>query len=83
MTSLTKEVCKEIEGIKPRDAERSKNFFALGLVSWLYQRPLEPTLDWIEKSSANPPKSLLLTMPPSRQAMPTGKPQKHLTTHTK
>ena len=26
MTSLTKEVCKEIEGIKPRDAERSKNF---------------------------------------------------------
>ena len=55
MTSLTKEVCKEIEGIKPRDAERSKNFFALGLVSWLYQRPLEPTLDWIEKKFGKSP----------------------------
>ena len=30
MTSLTLEVCKEA-GVKPRDAERSKNFFALGL----------------------------------------------------
>ncbi|MDH3755251.1 MAG: 2-oxoacid:acceptor oxidoreductase subunit alpha [Acidimicrobiia bacterium] len=47
MTSLTKEVCKDI-GVKPRDAERSKNFFALGLVSWLYTRPVEPTLDWIK-----------------------------------
>ena len=35
-------------GVKPRDAERSKNFFALGLISWLYSRPTEPTLDWIE-----------------------------------
>ncbi len=46
MTSLTQEVCKEA-GVKPRDAERSKNFFALGLVSWLYTRPIEPTLEWI------------------------------------
>jgi hypothetical protein len=29
MTSLTKEACKDL-GVKPRDAERSKNFFALG-----------------------------------------------------
>ena len=55
MTSMTKEVCKEIEGLKQRDAERSKNFFALGLVSWLYQRPLEPTLDWIEKKFGKTP----------------------------
>ena len=46
MTSITQEVCKEA-GVKPRDAERSKNFFALGLVSWLYTRPIEPTLEWI------------------------------------
>ena len=38
MTSLTLEACKPT-GAKPRDAERSKNFFALGLVSWLYHRP--------------------------------------------
>jgi len=47
MTTITKEVCKDL-GVKPRDAERSKNFFALGLVSWLYNRPAEPTLNWID-----------------------------------
>ena len=40
MTSLTKEVCVPL-GVKPRDAERSKNFFALGLVSWMFTRPTE------------------------------------------
>ena len=54
MTSLTREVCKDA-GVKPRDAERSKNFFALGLVSWLYTRPLEPTIEWIEKRFADAP----------------------------
>ncbi|MDY7103508.1 MAG: 2-oxoacid:acceptor oxidoreductase subunit alpha [Actinomycetota bacterium] len=47
MTSLTKESVKPA-GVKPRDAERSKNFFALGLVSWMYTRPTGPTVDWIE-----------------------------------
>ena len=51
MTSLTKEACKEL-GVKPRDAERSKNFFALGLVSWMYSRPIEPTLEWIDQRFA-------------------------------
>ena len=46
MTSLTKEATAPL-GVKPRDAERSKNFFALGLVSWMYTRPTEPTLEWI------------------------------------
>jgi 2-oxoglutarate/2-oxoacid ferredoxin oxidoreductase subunit alpha len=48
MTSLTKEACEPL-GVKPRDAERSKNFFALGLVSFMYTRPIQPTLDWIEQ----------------------------------
>ena len=47
MTSLTKQVCKDL-GVKPRDAERSKNFFALGVVSWLFDRPTLPTLEWID-----------------------------------
>ena len=51
MTELTKEVCKDL-GVKPRDAERSKNFFALGLVSWLYTRPTEPTVHWIHDKFA-------------------------------
>ncbi|MEM8619294.1 MAG: 2-oxoacid:acceptor oxidoreductase subunit alpha [Actinomycetota bacterium] len=51
MTSLTKEVCAPL-GVKPRDAERSKNFFALGLVSWMFTRPTEPTLEWIDEKFA-------------------------------
>ncbi|MHB8219773.1 MAG: 2-oxoacid:acceptor oxidoreductase subunit alpha [Acidimicrobiales bacterium] len=54
MTSITQEVCKEA-GVKPRDAERSKNFFALGLVSWLYTRPTDPTVEWIAKRFADRP----------------------------
>jgi len=57
MTSLTMEVGKEA-GVKPREAERSKNFFALGLLSWLYSRPTEPTLDWIATRFAKTPQVL-------------------------
>ena len=46
MTSLTVQAATEL-GVKPRDAERSKNFFALGMISWLFSRPREFTLDWI------------------------------------
>jgi 2-oxoglutarate ferredoxin oxidoreductase subunit alpha len=53
MTSLTKQACEPL-GVKPRDAERSKNFFALGLVSWMYTRPIEPTLEWIEGKFKDP-----------------------------
>lgn len=53
MTSITTEVCKEV-GVKPRDAERSKNFFALGLVSWLFTRPVDLTLEWIGSKFKNP-----------------------------
>ena len=48
MTSLT-QLATEPLGVKARDSERSKNFFALGLVSWLYSRPTEPTLKWIDE----------------------------------
>jgi len=51
MTSITKRVCAEL-GVKPRDADRSKNFFALGLVSWLYNRPTDTTTDWIKAKFA-------------------------------
>src|SRR5262249_27362053 len=32
--------------LHPQDVDRSKNFFALGLVCWLYDRSLEPILKW-------------------------------------
>ena len=52
MTSLTMEAVKP-SGTKARDAERSKNFFALGLVSWMYSRPTEPTLAWVDQRFAS------------------------------
>ena len=54
MTSLTKEAVVPL-GVKPRDADRSKNFFALGLVSWMYTRPVDPTLQWINERFAKTP----------------------------
>ena len=46
MGQITRDAVAE-HGVKPRDAERSKNFFALGLISWMYTRPVEPTMDFI------------------------------------
>ncbi len=54
MTSLTLEACKPT-GAKPREAERSKNFFALGLLSWLYHRPVDVTIGWIADRYAKSP----------------------------
>ncbi|HEX2501042.1 MAG TPA: 2-oxoacid:acceptor oxidoreductase subunit alpha [Methylomirabilota bacterium] len=38
--------------LNAKEKDRCKNFFALGLVSWIYTRPIEPTLDWIKKRFA-------------------------------
>jgi 2-oxoglutarate ferredoxin oxidoreductase subunit alpha len=35
--------------LNAKEKDRCKNFFALGLVSWIYTRPIEPTLVWIRK----------------------------------
>ena len=48
LTTMTIEALKGIDGVTSREAERSKNFFALGLMSWLYHRPVEGTLEFIE-----------------------------------
>jgi 2-oxoglutarate ferredoxin oxidoreductase subunit alpha len=55
LTSMTVEALKGIEGITSREAERSKNFFALGLMSWLYHRPVEGTLGFIATKFAKRP----------------------------
>src|SRR3977135_4298206 len=48
MTALTHEAIKDL-ALNAKEKDRTKNFFALGLVSWIYTRPLEPTLEWIGK----------------------------------
>jgi 2-oxoglutarate ferredoxin oxidoreductase subunit alpha len=55
LTSMTVGALKEIEGVTPREAERAKNMFALGLMSWLYGRPVDSTLTFLEKKFAKRP----------------------------
>jgi 2-oxoglutarate ferredoxin oxidoreductase subunit alpha len=46
LTRLNREALKDLD-ISLRDADRCKNFFALGLMFWLYHRPMEPTERWL------------------------------------
>jgi 2-oxoglutarate/2-oxoacid ferredoxin oxidoreductase subunit alpha len=56
MTSMTVRATEGIDGISSRDAARSKNLFALGVVSWMYGRPVDVTISWIEEKFASKPK---------------------------
>ena len=47
MEDLTK-AAVEPTGVRGRATLRSKNFFALGLLSWMFNRPTEPVIDWVE-----------------------------------
>jgi 2-oxoglutarate/2-oxoacid ferredoxin oxidoreductase subunit alpha len=54
LASLTIEALKEFDVTK-HEAERSKNMFALGLMSWLFTRPTEGTIAFLEKKFASKP----------------------------
>ncbi|MBB3041776.1 2-oxoglutarate ferredoxin oxidoreductase subunit alpha [Nocardioides soli] len=51
LTGMTVEAVKEF-GLSRKDAARAKNMFALGLLSWMYGRPTEPTIAFLEKRFA-------------------------------
>ncbi len=54
MTALNRAAVAEFK-LRPTEADRCKNFFALGLIYWLYERPLDTTLKWInDKFKKNP-----------------------------
>jgi 2-oxoglutarate/2-oxoacid ferredoxin oxidoreductase subunit alpha len=55
MTSMTVRATEGVDGITSRDAARSKNLFALGLVSWMYSRPTDVTAKWVEEKFASKP----------------------------
>jgi 2-oxoglutarate/2-oxoacid ferredoxin oxidoreductase subunit alpha len=55
MTSMTVRATEDIDGITSRDASRCKNLFALGVLSWMYGRPADPSVEWIEKKFADKP----------------------------
>jgi len=48
ITRLNREALRDLE-MSQRDADRCKNFFALGMMYWLYSRPMEPTVRWLEQ----------------------------------
>ncbi|MFJ4987720.1 2-oxoacid:acceptor oxidoreductase subunit alpha [Streptomyces sp. NPDC088732] len=54
LTTLTVEALKDFP-LSRKEAERSKNMFALGLLSWMYHRPTEGTEDFLRKKFAKKP----------------------------
>ena len=58
MTALTTKAVEAIEDASTRDAGRAKNLFALGVLSWLYGRPIEVTEQWLEQKFSNKPAAL-------------------------
>ncbi|MFG2428862.1 2-oxoacid:acceptor oxidoreductase subunit alpha [Streptomyces sp. NPDC048590] len=54
LTTLTIEALKEF-GLSRKEAERSKNMFALGLLSWMYNRPTEGTETFLRSKFAKKP----------------------------
>jgi 2-oxoglutarate ferredoxin oxidoreductase subunit alpha len=57
MTSITVRAVEPV-GVSKKEAERAKNMFALGLVSWMYGRPTEPTLEWLTSKFGGKPEIL-------------------------
>jgi 2-oxoglutarate/2-oxoacid ferredoxin oxidoreductase subunit alpha len=54
LTGMTVEAVKQF-GLSRKDAARAKNMFALGLLSWLYGRPTESTVAFLQKRFAKVP----------------------------
>ncbi|MET7932490.1 2-oxoacid:acceptor oxidoreductase subunit alpha [Streptomyces sp. NPDC005322] len=54
LTTLTIEALKDF-GLSRKEAERSKNMFALGLLSWMYHRPTENTEKFLRQKFARKP----------------------------
>ncbi|HWM75293.1 MAG TPA: 2-oxoacid:acceptor oxidoreductase subunit alpha [Nocardioides sp.] len=51
LTGMTVEAVKEF-GLSRKDAARAKNMFALGLLSWMFGRPTDPTVTFLQKRFA-------------------------------
>ncbi|HTZ73888.1 MAG TPA: 2-oxoacid:acceptor oxidoreductase subunit alpha [Candidatus Aquilonibacter sp.] len=54
LTRLTRASLKDL-GLDAKSMDRCKNFFALGMCYWLYNRSMTPTLRWIEKKFGKKP----------------------------
>jgi 2-oxoglutarate ferredoxin oxidoreductase subunit alpha len=57
MTSITLRAVEEL-GLSKKEGERAKNMFALGLLSWMYGRPSDVTIDWLRRKFGDKPQVL-------------------------
>ena len=55
LTSLTITAVGAVDGVNKKEAERAKNMFALGLMSWLYHRPIDGTVEFLRSKFAKRP----------------------------
>jgi 2-oxoglutarate ferredoxin oxidoreductase subunit alpha len=55
MSSLTQRAVEGMEGVTSRDAQKAKNLFALGVLSWLYDRPTDVTERWVRAKFGETP----------------------------
>jgi 2-oxoglutarate ferredoxin oxidoreductase subunit alpha len=55
MTTLNRTALAGIEGLSQKEMDRSQNFFALGMSFWIYDRPLETTLSWVQQKFSKTP----------------------------
>jgi 2-oxoglutarate/2-oxoacid ferredoxin oxidoreductase subunit alpha len=58
VTSLTVKAL-ENSPLSQKEITRCKNFFALGLMYWLYNRPLDQTMDWIKTKFGKKPEFVM------------------------
>src|SRR5215472_9509068 len=55
ITTVNRAALRDEVKIPSKEIDRCKNFWALGLMYWLYDRPLEPTMEWIrDRFKKNP-----------------------------
>ena len=54
ITRLTRQAVEDLD-LGTKESDRCRNFFAMGLIFWLYERPLEPTLRYIDAKFSKKP----------------------------
>lgn len=55
LTSVNREALADVAGLSTKDKDRSQNFFALGIVFWMFDRQVDVTRQWLEKKFAKRP----------------------------
>lgn len=54
ISKLTQRALEDMN-LSPKVIDKTKNFFALGLTYWMYNRPIEPTLKWLKEKFSKQP----------------------------